>query len=210
MSFAFYVFLCIFVGKNTFIFIILLSMSATPYEVAQAIRKDWVEIRKLKLAQVARELNTSPQNITGLLKGKARFRQKTANLLKAKFGYSLDYLLKGEGELYGDLTPVIQSSVKGNDLAVTTPFGEYYPNDDGLTGRQVYLNKYAKLLAPILQIVMDSFPHEMLDINVNTDDFEAHDEMEANIYRYIAFSESIIRQILLPSLILRKMNDTEL
>lgn len=57
---------------------------------------------------------------------------------------------------------------------------------------------------------MELFPHQMLDIGVNTDEFETQDDKEANIYRFIALSESLIRQILQPSLILQQMKDFEL
>lgn len=78
----------------------------------------------------------------------------------------------------------------------------YWPAD--------FLNGYAKLLAPILDKIMELFPHQMLDIGVNTDEFETQDDKEANIYRFMALSESLIRQILQPSLILQQMKDFEL
>ena len=93
---------------------------ATPEEVAKAIRAD-LACRNMKLVEAAERLGMSRQSVSQLLRGKSRFRVKTANLLRANFGYSLDYLLRGEGSLYkdayGDATDrVYATGIKGDAI----------------------------------------------------------------------------------------------
>ena len=89
---------------------------ATHQEVIKAIREDWTIHRGMKLVDVAQRLNMSRQSVSQLLKGKSRFRLGTANLLKTNFGYSLDYLLRGEGTLFDGKTEDKENSKKVTEL----------------------------------------------------------------------------------------------
>lgn len=182
---------------------------ATPQQVAQEIRTDLLEKRKLKMADVARLMGTSPQNLSGLLKGRARYRIKTANAFHRLFGYSLDYLLEGKGALYETAQGeeiTIGSEISGDIRAITDPFGSFLPDSEDLTPRQALLNDYAKKLTPIFRKVVDCFPGGKLDFfNIDTSEFDAHDGTEMTIYRYIAFTEHLIRQVLRPENILKEL-----
>ena len=89
---------------------------ATHQEVIKAIREDWTIHRGMKLVDVAQRLNMSRQSVSQLLKGKSRFCLGTANLLKTSFGYSLDYLLRGEGTLFDGKTEDKENSKKFTEL----------------------------------------------------------------------------------------------
>lgn len=178
---------------------------ATPKEVAQAIKQDILQKRGLKLAEAARMLNTSPQNLQGLLSGRARYRIKTANLFNHTFGYSIDYLLEGRGSLYGREDLDLPES--GLLIVDPDPFGSFCLTSEGLTERQAFLNRYAHLLSPIFSAVTKDFPTSgVLDITADTSCFEAQDGTEMKIFKYIVFCESIIRQFLRPENIVEELN----
>lgn len=73
----------------------------SPSEVCQTVKKD-LRSKKISLAEAARRVGKSPQNMNNILRGNRRLGQSTAELMHREFGYSIPYLRYGIGFLLQD------------------------------------------------------------------------------------------------------------
>lgn len=74
-------------------------MSLTNKEICEAISADWKK-RRITHQIAADRIGTTKQTISNQLTGKRRFSQNTAKKFSDAFGYSLPWLLFGEGEMF--------------------------------------------------------------------------------------------------------------
>lgn len=80
--------------------IITMRTNHSPMDVAEAIRNDIIKVRRISLSSAARSIGKSPNNLYNIISGKTRLSRATANLFHQTFGYSIDYMTMGKGELY--------------------------------------------------------------------------------------------------------------
>ena len=73
----------------------------TPPEICKAISADWKK-RRITHQIAADRIGTTKQTISNQLTGKRRFSQNMAKKFSDAFGYSLPWLLFGEGEMFSD------------------------------------------------------------------------------------------------------------
>jgi hypothetical protein len=77
------------------------SVRITPTEICKAISADWKK-RRITHQIAADRIGTTKQTISNQLTGKRRFSQNMAKKFSDAFGYSLPWLLFGEGEMFSD------------------------------------------------------------------------------------------------------------
>ncbi len=123
----------------------------SPEEVAEAIRTDIIKARRITLSDAARKLGKSPNNIYNILNGKSRISRSIANQFHQEFGYSVEFLTMGEGELYENTLPVRELSKEEVEGQEENPYDAiYYMTDaDDFTPRERVLNNFARALSII-------------------------------------------------------------
>lgn len=116
---------------------------STPEEVSQAIRDDFRKTG-ITLAEAARRIGKSTQNLSNILRGERRLSQSTAELLFREFGYSIPYLRFGEGTLHDNGRDDVPAW-KDKELGVVYNLGYVFPNNSKLLGskREQKLNQIA-------------------------------------------------------------------
>ena len=73
----------------------------TIQEICDAISKDFKR-RRITPQIAADKIGTTKQTITNQISGKKRFSQNMAKKFSDAFGYSITWLLYGEGEMFSD------------------------------------------------------------------------------------------------------------
>lgn len=74
-------------------------MSLTNKEICEAISADWKK-RRITHQMAADKIGTTKQTVSNQLTGRRRFSQNMAKKFSDAFGYSLSWLLFGEGEMF--------------------------------------------------------------------------------------------------------------
>ena len=87
-----------------------MSDVCTAAEICQAIAADF-KMRGLTHETAAEKLETTKQTVSNQISGKKKFSVKTAQKYSEAFGYSLEFLLFGKGNLYAP----------GRGVAITRP-----------------------------------------------------------------------------------------
>lgn len=86
------------------------TKTSSPEEVSARIQNDW-KLRKLTQREAAKQLGMTPQAVNNMLSRHSRFRVGTARHLNSVFGYSMLFLVGGEGELYDSTNTVSPKTV---------------------------------------------------------------------------------------------------
>lgn len=95
--------------------------------------------RKITLTQIAKDLGLTRQTIAVLLSSESYFSVKYASYFSLTYGYSRDFLLKGEGRLFPDVSDFYKDElIKGQEAVI-----ELY-------------NKAAKLGDAIIEIALQN------------------------------------------------------
>lgn len=79
-------------------------MAHTTEQITKEIKADLTK-RGLTIKDAGEMLGKSLAAMSGLLSGKFPISRKTAQLLSDAFGYNVNYMLTGEGDLFGDDSP---------------------------------------------------------------------------------------------------------
>ena len=143
--------------------IIAMKTNHSPMDVAESIRDDITNVRRISLSSAARSIGKSPNNLYNILSGKTRLSRATASLFHQTFGYSIDYMTMGEGELYS-FEKAIRSVPEDEAKAEwTKEEGEfdavyYMDNVEDLTPREAVLNHFARALAIIKEKTQQLIP----------------------------------------------------
>lgn len=87
----------------------------TTQEICDAISKDFKR-RRITRQIAADKIGTTKQTITNQIGGKKRFSQNMAKKFSDAFGYSIIWLLYGEGEMFSDGNDAIKFKGGNNDI----------------------------------------------------------------------------------------------
>lgn len=94
-------------------------MSLSPKEVKRSVADD-LKARSIPRARAAEVLGMGKQTFSNLLSQKTYFSRRMALRFSENFGYSMKFLMMGEGELKSSSEPILQAAPKaafGSDEA---------------------------------------------------------------------------------------------
>lgn len=74
-------------------------MALSTKEVCKAITED-LKKRRYTHKMAAEKIGTTPQNMSNMLSGRRQFSRNMAQKFSEQFGYSIEWLLYGEGEMF--------------------------------------------------------------------------------------------------------------
>ena len=114
---------------------------ATNKEITEKI-KEALKFRNIKIASAARMIGKSPQNLNNILRGNRHLSQSTAELFHREFGWSIQYMRFGIGQLE---ETTINSNDHRNNILLN--IGYVFPlNDNTLTEKEKEWNRIAYVL----------------------------------------------------------------
>ena len=119
---------------------IMKEFELSAQEVSKAVRED-LKKKGLSIADAARKIGKSPQNLTNTLSGNRRMSQATAELLHLEFGYSIPFLRYGKGTLLNKEEN--NGSTCDNEIqSIVYSLGYVFPgNTKGLSNREKEWNR---------------------------------------------------------------------
>lgn len=187
------------------------------FEIADAIRKDLVDVRAISLTQAALQLGKKPNNLYNILNGKSRISRNTAAQFHKEFGYSIDFITKGIGSLYSSGEENEISDIE-NDDEESPAF--YLDNIEGLSERETILNNYARGFGLILSKALALIPKQFFNYWPSSDlseittvtngrTFLPQSRDEKRLMKSILQSYSFLKQILDINRILDDLEGTE-
>lgn len=116
-------------------------MNTSPKDVADNIKRE-LSAKGISIAEAARILGKTPQNLNNILRGTRRPSRATAMLFNKFFDFSVDYICLGEGDMYpGGKSPEANFIESNPLLYLGSVLPQNYP---GLSPREKELNRIAE------------------------------------------------------------------